>query len=423
MKEQFIPPGIEYPLNWFLDLSFPVIAKLALNIEAVEISEEDKVMLRGLKKQRVLYMSNHPTTIEPPVAFYVANVMGSRFKYMASRPVFDWGFGMVGELIKRVGAFSVLAGGADREAIKMARNILGEKEGKLVIYPEGMNGLENDNLLPFQAGASQIGFWAYEDVRKKEPNEDILMLPAFVKYIQVGSKESIQKEIINSISKIEKTLGVNPGERNLLRRFLMVGRVILENGEKEFGIDNEQDKSMDYRIGRVRHAMLNQAGEGLGITFQPEEDAIAKIRELFTAVESLESGFHNAKTPKNPPKDLAKVKKNIERAYTFIVIKPEYLLSRPTPERFMEWIYRFENLILGRTQYRPRKAVMKFGNTISFKDNYDKYKADKKNTVIEITNLLKKVIEDQMVNCLDLSKPIVDPFDAGEDLKLWGIKK
>ncbi|MDX1959100.1 MAG: 1-acyl-sn-glycerol-3-phosphate acyltransferase [Leptospiraceae bacterium] len=423
MKDAFIPPSIEYPLNWFLDFAFPAIAKLALNIESVEITEEDKSLLRSLKKERVLYMSNHPTTIEPPVAFFVANVMGSRFKYMASRPVFDWGFGMVGELIKRVGAFSVLAGGADRESIKMARNILAEKEGKLVIYPEGMNGLENDNLLPFQPGASQIGFWAYEDVRKKNPEEDVLMLPSFVRYLQVGSKESIHQEIESSITKIERTLGANPGSRNLLRRFLMIGRILLENVEREFGIDYEPEKPMDYRIGRVRHAVLNKAGEGLGIQFQTGEDAIAKIRELFTAVESLQAGFPSPKAPKETPKNLEQIKKDIERAYTFIVIRPEYLISRPTPERFMEWIYRFENIVLGATHYRPRKANVSFAKPISFKENYEAYRKDKKATVLEITQKLRQSIEDQLIKTLELSSPLVTPFDAGEDLKIWGIKK
>jgi hypothetical protein len=120
---------------------------------------------------------------------------------------------------------------------------------------------------------------------------------------------------------------------------------------------------------------------------------------------------------------LSQIKKDIERAYTFIIIRPEYLLSRPTPERFMEWIYRFENLINGSTSYRPRKAVLSFGKLISFKENYSSYKENKKMTVESMTSKVKSSLEDMMIKSLDLSNPLVAPFDAGEDLKVWGIKR
>ncbi|HMV81251.1 MAG TPA: 1-acyl-sn-glycerol-3-phosphate acyltransferase, partial [Leptospiraceae bacterium] len=87
MSKPFIPAEISYPTVWFLDAAFPMIAKTALNLEGVEITDTDRKMLRGLQKKRILYMSNHPSTIEPPVAYYVANAMGSRFHYMASRIV------------------------------------------------------------------------------------------------------------------------------------------------------------------------------------------------------------------------------------------------------------------------------------------------------------------------------------------------
>ena len=95
-KNFFISHDINYPFLWGMDLSLPVILKSALNIDGVDISDEDKYTLRSLNKERLLYFSNHPSTIEPPVAYYVANVIGSRFYYMASRNVFNWGFGIVG---------------------------------------------------------------------------------------------------------------------------------------------------------------------------------------------------------------------------------------------------------------------------------------------------------------------------------------
>jgi 1-acyl-sn-glycerol-3-phosphate acyltransferase len=412
MNRSFIAPAVQYPLLWFFDLAFPAIAKLSLNLEAVEISESDREMLRRLQSERVLYLSNHPTTIEPPVTYYVANCMGSRFHFMASRAVFEWGNGFVGEVIKRVGAFSILAGGLDRDAIKTARSILSDKGGKLAIYPEGMNSNENDNLLPFQGGAIQIGFWALEDALKKDPKADIKVVNAFVKYIHTESKERLLAHIHDSVSRIESKLSIVPGERNLLRRFLYIGRVILEMAEKEYDLPATQE-SMEYRIGRVRHSALNRAAMGLGIEFSEGMDAIAKMKELFTTVESFELGFPDPKHPGLKPKNLEQVKKDMEKAYTFIVIRPLYLLSRPTAERMIEWLTRYETLIFGKSDFRPRKAIVQFAPIFGLKEYYDEYKKDKKSVLESVLNRVKMNIETMMIEGISYTAPIVEPLDVG----------
>ncbi|GIX41567.1 MAG: hypothetical protein KatS3mg129_1300 [Leptospiraceae bacterium] len=256
--EPFIPPGFNLPLLWTLDLSFPILAKLIQNLEEIEISKEDRNYLRTLRNYRLIYASNHPTTTEPIVAYYVANVMGSRFNYMASRQVFDWGNGLVGKLIQNVGAFSVLPGTSDREAIKTARKILSSPSGKLVLFPEGEpTSGENDHLMPFQPGIAQLAFWSYEDIIKTEPEEDLYILPAFVKYIIKGTDAQIKGELHQSLQRIEKKLGIDPKNKNLLRRFLTIGRILLEEAERIYNIKPEKEKGWDYRIGRVRHQILD----------------------------------------------------------------------------------------------------------------------------------------------------------------------
>ncbi len=415
-KNFFISHEIDYPFLWGMDLSLPYILKFALNIEGVDISDSERTLLRSLNSERLLYFSNHPSTIEPPVAYYVANVIGSRFYYMASRNVFNWGFGIVGSLIKKVGAFSVLSGGADREAVKMAKSILAGKAGKLVIYPEGMCSGENDNLVPFMPGIAQIGFWGLEDARKSDPKADVKVLPAFVKYLLTGTKESQTKEIQSSLERIEGYLKIVPGNKNLLRRFLTVGRVLMEDAEKEYGIHYDSEKDYNFRVGAIRHAAINRAAEKLGIQFKEDEDAIQKIREVFTVLDGIVSGLGKEKVSISKA-ELVYVQKDVDRAYLFLVIKPEYLLSYPSAERFMEWIYRFENLIFGKTNPRPRRARVIFSRPFGLSDYYESYKENKKNTVEAVTVRLRKDIETLLEKAVRFSSPIVEPFDVGEDLK------
>lgn len=414
MKEFFIPPQFTAPLAWTFDLGFSFLSKALFQIQAVHIHPLDAKRLRELASQRVIYFSNHPTTIEPPVAYYVANTMGSRFYFMASRNVFDWGAGFVGEVIRRVGAFSVLAGGADKDAIKMARKILSQPAGKLAIYPEGMCSGENDNLLPFLPGTAQIGFWGLEDCRKQDPNADIIVVPAFVKYVLTGSKSYLYQHIENSIHRIEEALHLNPGKRNLLRRFLMVGRYLLEKTESEYGIVPTPEQDYNYRVGRVRHETLDRAAKILGVTFDGSMNAIDKIRELFTILDAIEAGFPKKGMESLSKEFIALARQELEKAYTFLVTKPEHLVSYPTAERFVEWLTRYETLVFGKSHFRPREAYLFFADFFPLSDYWEAYKKDKKQTVQDLTQRLRMDLEKLMKQAIPITKPLVNPEDLGE---------
>ena len=121
---------------------------------------------------------------------------------------------------------------------------------ELVIFPEGEPMCsENDNLMPFQSGIIKLGFSALSDARETDPTADITILPAFIKYVIMTPKDQVKKNLENHISKIEAKLGASAGGRNLLRRFLMVGRILQEQAEKEYGIEVVND-DYNYRIGK-----------------------------------------------------------------------------------------------------------------------------------------------------------------------------
>ena len=55
--EPFIPAGFNLALNWTADLLFPVLLRAVQNINEVVITDEDKAMLRSLKKDRLLFFT------------------------------------------------------------------------------------------------------------------------------------------------------------------------------------------------------------------------------------------------------------------------------------------------------------------------------------------------------------------------------
>jgi 1-acyl-sn-glycerol-3-phosphate acyltransferase len=102
----------------------------------------------------VLIVCNHLSLWDPP--FVGSAAKPRRVYFMAKSELFR--FKPFGWLIERVGAFPVARGGVDRDAIRMAREIL-KRGDAMVMFPEGTRSLSG-RLRPFFPGA---GLMALED--------------------------------------------------------------------------------------------------------------------------------------------------------------------------------------------------------------------------------------------------------------------
>ncbi|HMW08343.1 MAG TPA: 1-acyl-sn-glycerol-3-phosphate acyltransferase [Leptospiraceae bacterium] len=422
MKTFFIPPEFNIAVAWISDALNPFTLKTTQNIQEVVIKPEDKERILKLRNDRLLFFSNHPSQAEPMIAYYIANVMATRFHYMATRRAFDFMNGMVGKWFQGTGTFSVMPGVADKESMKMTRYVLSQPSGKLVIFPEGEPMCsENDNLMPFQSGIIKLGFSALADARETEPDADITILPAFIKYVITTPKEQVAKNIEGHISKIESKLGANAGGRNLLRRFLMVGRILQEKAEKEYGIE-VTNEDYNFRIGKIRHTILDRLAQKMKLKhYDQNADAIQKLRLITTTLELIEVNYPSPDLPKLSQKELDYINNECIKAYDFIVMKPDYLISYPTPERFYEWLQRFESLVLGATprmlggepHHEPRKAHVFFGKTFHFGDYSESYKKNKAETVTKFLTDLRKEMQSMLDESQKLTSPIVEPGDIG----------
>ena len=112
---------------------------------------------------------------------------------MATRRAFDFLGGMLGTVFN-LGGYSIVPGIADRGAMKMTRQILSKRAGKLTIFPEGepMCG-ENDNLMPFQPGPVVLAFGALEDARKQEPDATLYYSRALLSTLLIHPHQKLSK--------------------------------------------------------------------------------------------------------------------------------------------------------------------------------------------------------------------------------------
>lgn len=424
--QSFKPPEFNLAVAWLADAALPLSLKIYQNIEDVVIEPQDRKMLRSLRNERLLFFTNHPSQAEPMISYHVSKVMGSRFNFMATRRAFDFAFGIVGKLFQSVGVYSIIPGMADRESMRMTRAILAKPKGKLILFPEGepMCG-ENDSLMPMQSGIMKLGFAALQDAKKKDKNANLMILPGFIRYVIKASPEEVMENLTRSIHRIENHLGAKPGHRNLLRQFLMVGRLLIEKFEKKYDIECPQDKleDFDHRIGRIRHRILDNVWRVLETPgYDKDSDAIIKLRHLSAHVEMAHIGMKFPGAKKISKSSLDECEKELVTAYDFIVIKKDYLISRPTPERFYEWLARFESIVLGKTPRAlggepsplPRKAYVFFAKPFGLGDFYDDYKVNKQATVDKLIERLRMDIQAMLDDSMSLTYDLVPAGDIGE---------
>ena len=120
------------PIRWFLRL---------------KVDGADNIPSEGA----VLIVSNHISQIDPPVLGVA--VLPRRSHYMAKAELFR--IPLLRRAVFRMGAFPVERGGADRRALRVARDIL-RRDDVLLMYPEGTRYTDG-RLRPGLPGAGSLG--------------------------------------------------------------------------------------------------------------------------------------------------------------------------------------------------------------------------------------------------------------------------
>lgn len=98
-----------------------------------------------------LVVCNHVSQLDPPTMGLAA--LPRKSYYMAKQELFD--VPVLRRIIWRIGAFPVERGGADRRAIRLAREVLGRGD-MLLMFPEGTRSREG-RLRPGLPGAGALG--------------------------------------------------------------------------------------------------------------------------------------------------------------------------------------------------------------------------------------------------------------------------
>jgi len=150
---QFISPEES---TWALDLIrhiTPLYFPLVLNIKGWQFPGLAHLLDSYEKQAGILLCSNHQSGQDPFVLGKLAEASGRWFHFLASHHLFKQSE-LMGELLRRMGGYSIFRDGPDLVSVKKTVGLLREGRRAVLVFPEGTYFKQNDRVAPLQDGVA-----------------------------------------------------------------------------------------------------------------------------------------------------------------------------------------------------------------------------------------------------------------------------
>lgn len=326
----------------------------------------------------ILLCPNHCRTADPVVMGWLAKAARTHVFAMASWHLFNEGW-FKAFAIHKMGGFSINREGMDRKSIDAAVDMVSTAERPLIIFPEGATSRTNDYLHPMLDGVAFIARTAAKRRAKNVANGKVVIHPVGIKYLYQGN---IRQTADRVLTDIERQLTWQPQSKlPLLERIRKVGLALLTLKELEhLGVPQEGDLPTRLttlieallapietewlggpqtggtipRVKAVRMRILPEMTQGQ----MPPEEMQRRVRQLDTLQLAQQLGFY----------------------------PPDYLANRPSVDRILETLERFEEDMTGRARVHGQiKAIIEVAPPIEVSPERDRSaKTDPLMTALEV---------------------------------------
>jgi 1-acyl-sn-glycerol-3-phosphate acyltransferase len=342
----------------------------------------------------ILLTPNHPRTSDPLAMGTLAADANCHFFAMASWHLFHQSR-LHAWAIHKMGAFSVHREGVDRQAINTAIELLAGAKRPLVIFPEGATSRTNDHLHALLDGVAFIARTAAKKRAKLSPPGKVVVHPIGIKYVYQGD---IHKTADDILTEIEHRLTWPPQrELPLLLRMRKVGAALLTLKEIEYLNDIQPGKLrerlrnlMDGLLGPLEQEWFGKVQEG-PVVPRVKGLRMRLLPEMITGNLTKEQRQHRWK-------QLAQ----IYLAQQLSCYPPDYLVERPTVDRVLETLERFEEDLTDKARVNgPMHAVIEVDEPIEVSPE-----RDRKATVDPLMEQIKDRLE-AMISRLGQMSPVI----------------
>lgn len=404
-RAAFLPPRKSPLVMSLVNAALPLMCRTYAGGLEVEISEEDLSRLRGLKKQRLLLLPNHPTHFDPMVLMEVSKRIEGNLYFVAAREVFDRGRGTHGWLFQRCGVYSLIRGAVDRESFAMTQKILAAPAEWLVIFPEGEASLENDTVLPFEAGVLSLAMRVQEKL-----GETGEALHTAVLAMKTLYEPGVEQVMATSLRALEVSVGLAPGGEfegwePLRKRIEAVGDALLKAVERTYLLNPKAGATLEERMGTIKDRLLTKMEAFLDLKPAGNATVLDRVRAVKNRMDRVVQAYSEGETV--PPYEgllleirrqtFGEFHRDLGRLVNFLTLRGGYL-QQATPERFAEVIIRLEKEILGKPRLLyPRTVHVKLGKVRDLRESLEAFRSDKR----KCCGALTESLEGEMVGLLE----------------------
>lgn len=391
----FKPPKPNLSVIKVVNAIMPIVNRFYLKGMTLDIDSETIERIESTRGNPTLISPNHAASDDPYTMFLLSKHIAQPFYYMAAREVFDRGRfgGMRSAVMQWCGAYSVVRGTADRNAFRTTREVLSEGKWPLVIFGEGEISHQNDTVMRFERGVVQLCFWAIDDMKKGEIDKPLYVFPLGIKYRYTQDMWNV---IDTALTNLERSILPSESRTSVERyeRLRRIGIAILSTLADEYQYKVEPTAPLNNLIQGLKEQILSHVEKILGI--QSDNDVLTRIRALKNIVDAEvyrdidQMTAYERKIHEEQLQKFQRFYPDLDRLINFIAITDGYVAEEPSPERYLEVIFRLEKEVFGKGSMQgPRVASIRAGEPINLLENYDTYKTQKKETVERITTELE----------------------------------
>jgi len=383
---QFVPPVYS---DWWppiLRLYIHRYMRKVFGVHSLEFRHVERLRASLDAGHSIILAPNHCRLSDPIVLGVMALEAGTNLFAMASWHLFQQSR-FQRFMIRRMGAFSLLREGNDRQSIDTAIEILVNRRRPVIMFPEGAITRHNDLVREMMEGPSFIGRQVAKRLAKLGRPGGVVIHPVAIRYAFNGNHEA---SLSPTLDQLETRLSWQPqNQLTLVERIGKIGAALLSLKEIEF-LGASRTGNTYERANHLIESVLEQLESEWNLR-DTSGGVIARVKQLrSTIMADMMAGKVSAE-------ERERRWRHLTASYYVQQISHyprDYILrEKNLPERVVETVERLEEDFLDTARvYHPLHAITQIGEAIPVGTERDR-RAEGDPIMAEVRRQLQSMID------------------------------
>jgi hypothetical protein len=329
----------------------------AYGVHSIECRNVERLRASLAAGHSILLAPNHSRMADPLVLGVLGMEADCHLFAMASWHVFKQ-TPFQAFMSRRMGAFSVLREGNDRQAIETAIQILIDRKRPLIVFPEGAVTRHNDLIEEVMEGPSFIARQVAKRLKKENKPGGVVIHPVATRYAFNGDLKTLEPDL----EALEVGLSWQPQKHlSLVDRITRIGQALLSLKEIEF-----TGAARGGNIYERAEKLIEEVLERLEAEWQIQDSSgspTVRVKRLRTAI------LPDMIAGRVTPEERARRWRDLAAAYYAQQISHyprDYILrEKNLPERVVETVERLQEDFTDKMRvHEPFHAIIQVGEAV-----------------------------------------------------------